>query len=60
MHAMPENLKVGERPRNYELRPKSSPDGSLEGDMLEVSMGRSIPRRMAYSGWTWCWMASGS
>src|ERR1017187_2871394 len=43
MHAMPENLKVGEPPRNYELRPKSSPDGSLGGNLLEISMGPQHP-----------------
>src|ERR1017187_9086408 len=43
MHATSENLKVGEPPRNYELRPKSSPDGLLDGDLLEISMGPQHP-----------------
>ena len=43
MHATPDNLKAVESPRNYELRPKSLADGSLGGDLLEISMGPQHP-----------------
>src|SRR5258708_13505980 len=30
-------------PRNYEILPKEAPNGSLDGEMLEVSMGPQHP-----------------
>src|ERR1035438_8704062 len=43
MLATPDNLKAGESPRNYEIRPKSLADSALSGDLLEVSMGPQHP-----------------
>jgi NADH-quinone oxidoreductase subunit D len=38
------DLAISESPpRNYELRPKTSPDGEIAGELLEVSMGPQHP-----------------
>jgi len=40
MSAVPETISP---PRNYEVLPKSSPNGDMEGDLLEVAMGPHHP-----------------
>jgi hypothetical protein len=38
--------------KKFELLPKR--DASGDGELLEISMVRSIPRLMACFAWTWC------
>ncbi len=40
---MSDTIEITPPPRNYEILPKSSPDGVIEGDLLEVAMGPHHP-----------------
>jgi len=46
------------KPEGWNRPPIIEPDG--EGELLEVAMGRTIPRRTASSAWTWPSTASAS
>jgi NADH-quinone oxidoreductase subunit D len=43
MNPAPTDLQPPEAPKQFELRPKLQPDGSVQGDLLEISMGPQHP-----------------